>query len=425
MTSSDRELRVLSGLHRGATVKLDSAATSLRIGRDAQNDVILRDASFNSVTLAIDPQGLLWNAEGDPVQMSVGQGIRMGALALLLSTADSPWAEDPEGGWAVDQPPDPMPDPVAPQQVKGIAGGTPQELQDSPRQGDGVVPETGDILVDPDIKPLSGSAIDGPLAVRAPRGRWITGLAWGGALAAAIGLVGLIMWGFEVMSPTDDELGLRGPAAAASTPQETQGVDPALLARVKKAIDGMALAGSVQVLPFAGGRVQLLGVTESDEKTEAIVRAAAAVTASLKLSLVTQAEFAQRVKSLASSLPSGVQVATEPVGRLVVNGTVDNEAVEEQLKALLSEEFPGASKTVMNVLTSQQRAEKEARELAARTPKAPTIAAVVSGVRPYVILPGGQKVQPGGLVQDLRLSSIEPDHLVFEDRAGARFKMPR
>ena len=79
----------------------------------------------------------------------------------------------------------------------------------------------------------------------------------------------------------------------------------------------------------------------------------------------------------------------------------------------------------MNVLTAKERAAQEARQMAARFPKAPTIAAVVSGARPYVVLPGGQKVQPGGLVQDLRLSSIEADFVVFEDRAGTRFKMPR
>jgi hypothetical protein len=235
--------------------------------------------------------------------------------------------------------------------------------------------------------------------------------------------VALVAW--VVLGIQGQAQDLSPPVSAAAAPPEVNRVDPALLTQVRQVVERMAASGTVQVRPFAGGKIQLLGVTESDEKTEALLRAAAAITPAIKLSIITQAEFASRAKTLAASLPDGVELVPQPVGRLVVTGTVEDEAKRDQLQALLLEEVAAASHLSMNVLTAKEKAAREARELVARTPKAPSISAVVSGLRPYVILPGGQKVQPGGLVQDLRLSSIESDFVVFEDRAGVRFKMPR
>ena len=78
MTQTVLELRILRGLHRGATVSLDAAGPSLRLGSDAQNDVVLRDASFKSLVVTLDSQGLVWDAQGEAVQVAVGQGIQIG-----------------------------------------------------------------------------------------------------------------------------------------------------------------------------------------------------------------------------------------------------------------------------------------------------------------------------------------------------------
>jgi len=110
---------------------------------------------------------------------------------------------------------------------------------------------------------------------------------------------------------------------------------------------------------------------------------------------------------------------------VIIAGTVSDDTTMDNVRSLVAEEFPMASRVVTELMTAQQRAELEAKALAARTPKVPELSAVVSGSKPYVVLPDGQKIQPGGLVMGLRVASISADAVIFEDASGARFKWTR
>lgn len=433
------ELRVLNGIHRGAAVALPGLGESLRLGRDHDNDVILRDAPFRSATFRRDAESLSWIHGEDSYPLEPGQGVRWGAISLVICGEDTPWTLEPPSGWILDRlddevetdPPGPELSALSPDQGVDGEASPPSDVTAAAASIDEGEKGLGrPLLADPEDAPAGLRVPSTPLSpVFQKRARWVPM-----SVAMLVTTAGLA-WGVYtyLLAPMTQEAktAMAAAASAASSPSARDAgapldlPDPALVAAVKKAIERVVPEGTVRVLPYAGKRVQLLGVTGSDEKTELLVRTASAITPTLKLSLLTQAEFAQRLKSLSSSLPSGVMAKSEPLGKVIVSGTVEEATMIENLKALLSEELPSASGIAMQVQTARERAEQEARELAARTPKVPEIAAVVSGARPYVVLPDGQKVQPGGMVNGLRLSSIDSDAVIFEDRVGSRFRMAR
>jgi type III secretion protein D len=247
-------------------------------------------------------------------------------------------------------------------------------------------------------------------------------------MVLGLGIWGMVAWVIPPMlnlgSSGDPASVARAASAAASTPVET--VDMAMLrAAVQKAVDALQVAGSVRTLPYAAGKVQLSGVVDSDETAEAVVRAASKVTTSLKMSLLSQAEFALRLQGLKSALPEELTLRALPWGKVEVSGTVPDQATKENVQSLLLEELPMAVAVDMKVLTTQERQAQEARTAAASTPKLPPVAAVISGPRPYLVLADGRKILPGGVVGQLRLAGIEPQAVVFENEAGVQYRMAR
>ncbi|WP_207004419.1 FHA domain-containing protein [Trinickia mobilis] len=89
------ELRVLNGLHRGATLPID--ASSVRIGSDADNDLVLLDPGIepHHATLVCDEPGALrWSLcnAGEPAPLPAGAPVDLGGVYLVVVAEDAPWS---------------------------------------------------------------------------------------------------------------------------------------------------------------------------------------------------------------------------------------------------------------------------------------------------------------------------------------------
>lgn len=420
MTQEAVELRILSGVHRGAVVPLPGEAVAWSLGHAADNDVILRDAPFARATLRGESGGWRWNLDGDPgstsepVDWPVGAGLRVGHLAMVLSRSDSGWSEPSALGWVIDQ--------------------APPSSTRTPVQTEDAVVTDDEALAVPGLTASEAPSAQGEIAPHVSAGavsRRPRAVVWG-----ALGMVvlGLSVWGlFAVLTDSEESIagaagkrssgGVASPAASASSAVDL--ADAALRSAVQQAVDALQVAGSIRVLPYTSGKAQLSGVVDSDETAEAVVRAASKVTTSLKMSLLSQAEFALRVQALKGSVPEELTLRALPWGRVEVSGTVADQATKDNVRSLLLEELPMAMGIDMKVLTTQEFEAQEAKAAEGKKLKMPPIAAVVSGPRPYLVLADGRKILPGGVVGSVRLTDIEPSAVVFENEAGVQFRMAR
>ena len=204
---------------------LDASVAAFSLGSDVQNDVILTDAPFKSVQLSVNAMGFLWDAQGACAQVKVDQGVRAGSLALSLSSAASPWSDEPPAGWAVDQPSEPLQPPVAKlvgdQDANAPAKASPLPQPSSLRPDDPQA-SAAQSSADPDAgRELSHSekaVTAGP--ARRRRVGWLWGVALGGTLAMGVALP------WEVINETSASFGLPlitkvpDPVAQATTESE-------------------------------------------------------------------------------------------------------------------------------------------------------------------------------------------------------------
>lgn len=344
----------------------------------------------------------------------MGAGIRVGSLAMALSLSDSDWADPPALGWVIDQIPSSSTRGPAPTEDSGVAD-------------DEALVEAGWSESD---GPKAPGEVTSGVSVRSAPGR-PRAVVWG---TVGLVVVGLSVWGLFT-TLTDSEESMAGAAtkrssgriasAAASAPSAVDLADAVIRSAVQQAVDALHVAGSIRVLPYTSGKAQLSGVVDSDETAEAVVRAASKVTTSLKMSLLSQAEFALRVQALKGSVPEELTLRALPWGRVEVSGTVADQTTKDNVQSLLLEELPMVVGIEMKVLTAREFEAQEAKAAEDKRLRLPPIAAVVSGPRPYLVLADGRKILPGGVVGKVRLADIEPSAVVFENEAGVQFRMAR
>lgn len=101
------ELRILSGLHRGATLPLDANAHA--IGASEEADVVLVDSGIEQLHATLSPEGSAWllsanegqifNAQSNRPQQTVelapGGFARVGDIWLTISEEGAPWEKPP------------------------------------------------------------------------------------------------------------------------------------------------------------------------------------------------------------------------------------------------------------------------------------------------------------------------------------------
>lgn len=450
MSGSSTQLRVPGGLHAGAVVDLDETQASWQVGFDPNNDVVLLDAPFAQLTLQRLDGAWAWRVESQPEAQpcAAGQGIRLDEYALILADASSQWSLLPPLGWCWEgstesadmdaarsasgdvglQAEAPEDDPVLGSDEAGSSSGM------SPGRASATGGGEGEIVAGPATQDIPAAQAPGPQQRVAGRfSPWRFGVAAAVVVSAGLGLA----WtaGFFDDQATRTAAPRQMTVGAPSSPSLQDAVqaapaDPAVVEAVRVAL-GRALvanAAQVKVKAAAQGKVEVVGVVTTDEVTEELVRVASKVTPHLKLSLLTQADLAAQLQSVAARAEPGMQVRAGELAEVVLDGTVEHLASVNEVKSIINKEIPQVFHVKSLVMTTRQREEEAARRAEAskpRVPTLPTLAAVVSGTRPYVVLANGQKVQPGGVVGPLRLAEIQPEVVIFEDERGMRFQLRR
>jgi len=401
-------LRVLQGLHQGASVSLASFESGLLLGASGAVDVQLRDAP-GSAQLAIGPEGWVWQEQGFSHVLTAGVVWRWGAVVLGLAHADDAW-------------PVALPTPVF-ERVAQPAPASPTETPASAGMASGALEQSSDSVELPDAEktPLlkaRTSDAAGPVRWTTPT-RAVVGLAVLIVLILLAMVVGVSLWG-----PRTDQT----PLSTQETP-----VIPVNMKEVQQLLFKMELGDAVQAQLRPNGRLLVRGVAPDEEQLESLVQGIRKITQQASFMVITQEEFVARVATLQNNLPTGVRALPNEKGQLVLDGI--HHQVDWTLALMLTEnELPEVVRVKQQVLESSQP------EVAVQSnpqdppqqvvrdavfPAIPRIASVMGGTGPYLMLAQGQKWLPGGKMDGLILLSIEDQSLVFEDAQGRQWRRPR
>ena len=449
------ELRVLSGLHAGACAE---AQDGLLLGAGDDADVILTDlaadAGLARLHLLEGGRWLLWPAADTPDDAARAQAPHLGVarhwggLALCVSAPHTDW-------------------PALPPESKSLA----PALESAPAASPAVAapPPVPAPVTSAAAKPaVQVQAAVAPLAQASVRRRWRAGVI-AAAVLAGVALAALA-W---LASRRSSEV--PGPAAALREPAadltaQAQRQIPALqlvIARVDPAL-------RLQLTPLRNGRVQVSGWADSLTQLDRLADALAAHQPPPWMRVAVVSELRGELRAmLGAGYPSLDFGAAGPTA-VAVRGIVRDEAAKTQALAAVRAVLPPhleladelrlaeqMAPDVQNALVAagfeQARARWSGEEVVATVPIAPgsrarlenalvaltkqfaavplrivpeavaaaapepvtasapyPIRAVVSGPSPYLILPDGSRVQPGGSHAGWRLQSIDADVLVFD-----------
>ena len=494
MTSGDPhsaplELRLLAGVHAGATVSL-APGQSITIGSSRSCDVVLRDAPFAEARLEAAPEGWLWfEPDGTRQALKSGYALSAGALLLTVQQSGADWmrAADTPVGWTR---------PVFDHEG-AVAAQQPEPLAVSPQPDAAATielqPEGGASQADDDSRAPGEPIQTGPARqwrerLTGTRGWW---LAPGAVLVA-------LAWfaGGTVIDPLIRALS--APPAAVQTAQQPETRPSATADDLARVIERLKEGGFHEVARAslrADGRIEVAGVLENIDEQDQLVQWLSPERRWLALSLITQSEFAERVRAAAKLLPEGFEAAAMPGGRVVLTGLAVHP--DEPLRALsvLEQNLPQTGELVTNLLSPDDVAAQLNRDVRAlglasvkvawvdskitvdgaiprersatweqmllgfnrrygeRLParvalsltdpppptaspapilasassplKLPRIVAVQSGALSYLLFADGHRVLPGGIINGYRLAAISDTELVFEDAAGTQHRIPR
>lgn len=412
--SAGLQLRVLSGVHAGASAPLPDDDAPLSLGRGDDNDVVLSDAPFGQAQLAWRDGAWCWADADGSARLQAGQGLRIGGLLLMLAAPDQAWVDPVD--WIdlvpADEPAAEPADGPANKPDASLADPTLDRPEADAAQHD--APDEIDLkLPDPAARRPAGQPARWLALVGLLAGLWVMGV-WA---VSGMGFNGL--GGFAVFAGR--------PAKTQADPVVAVAVDDPALAwrRVVQAIDQAGFAATVRAQPQADGRIRLLGVVDTDEVMEQLLRLLAPAGGRLSLALLTQADFAARVKALAVDSPFvGRWLALEQ-GRIGFDGALGSDEELRKMREWALAQLPEAAGVVLERPLAAAAAEPVPQAQAAAPPAFPKVSAVVSGDRAYVLLADGRRILPGGMVDELRLAAIQDDALVFETRAGTQHRMTR
>jgi len=494
MTSGDLhsaplELRLLAGVHAGATVSL-APGQSITIGSSRSCDVVLRDAPFAEARLEAAPEGWLWfEPDGTRQALKSGYALSAGALLLTVQQSGADWmrAADTPVGWTrpvfdhegavAAQQPEPLA--VAPQPDAAAT----IELQ----------PEGGASQADDDSRAPGEPIQTGPARqwlerLTGTRGWWLApgavlvALAWFAGGAITDPLVRL----FSAPPP---------PAQAVQQTAPQSGANADDLARVSQRLKEGGFDEVARASLRSDGRIEVVGVLENVDEQDQLVQWLSPERRWLALSLITQAEFAERVRGAARQLPEGFEAAAMPGGRVALTGLAIQSDDAQRARSVLEQQLPQAGELILNLISPDDVAAQLNRDIRAQgfasvkvswmdarisvdgaiprersaaweqtllsfnrrygerlparvtlsltDPPAPTastalvaasapsplklprIVAVQSGALSYLLFADGHRVLPGGIINGYRLAAISDTELIFEDSSGTQHRIPR
>lgn len=453
------ELRVLDGRHAGASAPV---VDGLLIGSDEKADLILTDlaaeAGLARLHLLEGGRWLLWPFDQTPDEQAradaplLGVARPWGQRSLCVSAPHTDWPGErqPSGGS------------IAPPQTLPNRPSLPEHAPEVVLASTEPTPPQQEVLHDPVVLPVSPLPAASQVKARR-RHRWPALVGW-------VLLPVLIAAVFFVWRST------RPVAASASAPAmppdltaQAQGQLPGLqldIARIDPAL-------RLQLTPRPDGRVLVQGWVDSlaqlDRLAEALARQQPQPVMQVRVASEMRGELGAL---LAASFPQLSFVPNGPTS-VRVEGIVQNEAVRAEalaaVRAVLPRELalvdgmrlartmapelqsalaaagfagvrahwegeemqvalalePNARGRLENALVALVKrfrglplhvVAEPVQELrqADRGPAPFAIRGVVGGAVPYLVLPDGSRIQPGGTHGGWRLQSIAPDVLVFD-----------
>jgi len=414
VTESDTSsicLRVLKGLHQGASVALASFDSRVELGAAGSAQVVLRDAPGVAQLARLDGVWF-WQEEEFTQALQSGTVWRWGAVVLGLARAQDDW-------------PTVLPMPSFVRTAPRPAMTSEPEPHDLPDKSaalavDDPTREHSERQVDP--LPMQAS-LRGAVNLKQPR--WTS-------KRVAIALVGLILVVLLVLFLASTIMASRSaPPLQGATSSQRQPVDMAL---VQKVLLDLEVDAMVEPQLRSDGRLLLRGVVTDDAQLEAVAGAFRKMNQHVNLMLITQSEFVSRVVTLQHNLPEGVFARAQPNGQLVLasanrpaDWALSNQLVKGELPEVVH-----LKHEVLSPVARSQDLEPDAYTANqtmplgdAAFPAIPKIAAVIGGERPYLMLSQGQKWLPGGKMGGLTLVAIEEQNLVFEDPQNRQWRRPR
>ena len=449
------ELRVLNGRHAGACV---GARDGLLVGADDDADVILTDLD-PGVRLArlhlLD--GGRWliaaaHTEPDPESIAraphIGEPSHWAGVALCVCALHTDWPAMPVPQVRAAGP--------AVQPVIDARANEPEALAEGENAGEVILQVQADSEAEPEQLPEERKQA----VVRADFWRWLLPV-------LLLTLVALAFWVFGGVG-----VGVARSEADASSPDLTEQakrqipdlklsiaqVDPALrmellprpdgrvqvrgwvdsVAQLDRLADALGtrrpapvlrvlvaedvrtelraqLAGSnphLDFVPGGPGVIRVRGIVQAEPGVEEVL----AVVRPLLPAGLTLASDLRLAEKFVPDVKAALGTAGFPDARVHWDGSqivsvvplmASARGVLENTLVALSERFPGLPLSIRPELLAQ--ADNEERG------KAPfPIRGVVGGAVPYVILPGGAKLSPGGTHAGWRLNAIEPEVLIFD-----------
>lgn len=401
MSQQELELRIYTGLHAGAKATLVASNKPTTIGHDPTNDVILRDAGFATAQIILEQEDWRWVFADASHNIPRGACVQIADLVIGVDYLDALWPKD--GQFKISHK----------QSLQAEASLASQaSLQVSPSQ---------DLLTAEET--LSTSTTDTPVFLHpAKQRRRLTKPQW----AALVSLVCLLLGVLWLQgSPTQAPESLSKPSIPSVTtlPQSND-----QLAELQRVIQLVGYGKQVRVVAKPEGKYQLQGVVANEAQMDELLKAASTITRRILPSVLTQNEFAARLKSIEPQLPQWVTVKAFAVGIVGIKADASKSDALAQLKDLIQRELPemvafevAAAEEEPPPLTAEEGGQK--RQLKARI--LPSVAAIQSGPNSYILLTNGRKVMPGGNLENHKLLSIEDSALVLQDKAGQMVRITR
>ncbi len=437
-TRAALELRVLSGRQSGARALLPSDGAWTRLGRLNTNDLVLRDAPFDSVEVGLQ-DGQWWWRQGDgaEVPLQSGQGIRFDDFVLQLSRLSSPWVEDLPTDWAIDEGAGRAPVPEAEKDSAGASTDEPPSISalETPSQ---TLPEKeSNAKAELPGEAAAVEAAAGPVApARVGRVKLLM------VSASALSVLATAVWLLGVSRSPES-----APTRAGNSTDVTANagaVGGASIAPVATSPAGdpdtvnALLAGSSVPAPglraVAGpdGQVVLKGTVRDDEALEAALRPLIRAGVRVSMQVLTAREFDLRAQALSRQLPKGLAVQALGDGSLKIQGELTSAEILPDLQALAAQEVPEALRVEWAVSTAAVRQELErqvqlidAQRVARLPPVAPLpdVISVIGGADAHIVLADGLRVSTGGTVGPWRLLSVANSAITFVDPQGRQRSM--
>jgi type III secretion system YscD/HrpQ family protein len=469
------ELRLIAGLHAGASVSL-APGQSVSIGRSRTCDVVLHDAPFDEARLEAFGETWIWlEPDGTRQQLRAGGGLRAGSLVLTVDRAEAAW--------------------VGVNQISVAWNRSPEAALESSLEADAssVAPESTPAAPEATIEQTL-TQVPSPELPATKRG---TLASRGWVLAPAVVVAGLAWVATSVwLEPSRHDAESAGSAVsqdvAPAQANSTASADD--LARVQQRISEAGFNDVVRAGLRADGRIEIVGVLASADEQDELIRVLSPERRLLALNLLTQSELSERLREVRRMLPEGFDARAMAGGRVALSGlnldhadsALAQSVVERQvpqavaivntltgpgeLAASLAEEargkgFPSVtvawtdSRLVVNGSIPRDRTsdwEQFLRALHGRfgervparvaisvadpvplpsavavpqsplpLPKLPRIVAVQSGAASYLLFADGLRILPGGVINGYRLTAIGDEELIFEDARGNEYRVPR